>query len=95
MAFPLEVGARTERHHVEADARAEVEADAAARLRGRADALVFLAVPGDFGAVGEAYREFDQTSDEAVAELLAAAVSGRCARRMRSSCRPPTTPART
>ena len=46
-------------------------ADAAARLRGETDDFIALAVPDDFRAVGEWYRDFSQTSDEEVARCLA------------------------
>jgi predicted phosphoribosyltransferase len=41
------------------------------RLRALADALVCAAVPQDFMAVGQFYRDFTQTSDAEVAALLA------------------------
>lgn len=40
------------------------------RLRHEADAVVALATPEPFFAVGEWYRRFDQTSDEEVIEAL-------------------------
>lgn len=44
--------------------------DAARRLEPRADEFVTLLEPPLFGAVGQFYREFDQTTDEEVIELL-------------------------
>jgi predicted phosphoribosyltransferase len=44
-----------------------------ARLRTHADQVVCAEVPDDFGAVGEWYRDFDQTTDEEVRRLIAAA----------------------
>ena len=41
------------------------------RLRGEADEVVALATPEPFFAVGEWYRDFDQTSDAEVVEALA------------------------
>lgn len=43
------------------------------RLRGAADAIVCPRTPRDFRAVGEWYARFDQTTDEEVEALLAAA----------------------
>ncbi|MEW2125869.1 phosphoribosyltransferase [Streptomyces sp. NPDC127037] len=43
---------------------------AAARLREEADELVCLSAPSGFSAVGEWYRDFDQTPDEEVVALL-------------------------
>lgn len=43
------------------------------RLRDKADDVVCVATPEPFDAVGFWYREFPQTSDEEVRELLAAA----------------------
>jgi predicted phosphoribosyltransferase len=42
-----------------------------ARLRREADEVVALATPEPFFAVGEWYRDFDQTSDEEVVAALA------------------------
>lgn len=42
------------------------------RLRGDADEIVTLMVPDRFGAVSTWYRQFDQTPDEVVSQLLAA-----------------------
>jgi putative phosphoribosyl transferase len=39
-------------------------------LRSRVDEIVCLHAPADFSAVGEWYRDFSQTSDEEVRELL-------------------------
>jgi len=47
--------------------------DTAARLRRLADDVICLAEPAGFAAVGRWYEHFDQTSDEEVARLLAAA----------------------
>jgi putative phosphoribosyl transferase len=44
-----------------------------ARLRTHADQVVCAEMPDDFGAVGEWYRDFDQTTDEEVRRLIAAA----------------------
>ncbi len=44
--------------------------DAANRLTAAADDFVALEVPIGFAAVGQFYREFDQTSDAEVVELL-------------------------
>jgi putative phosphoribosyl transferase len=41
------------------------------RLRHEADEVVALATPEPFFAVGEWYRDFDQTSDAEVVEALA------------------------
>lgn len=51
-------------------------ADACRRLEGVADEVVCAATPEPFRAVGAWYRRFDQTSDEEVEELLAAAEAG-------------------
>lgn len=48
-------------------------ADAAQRLEGAADEFVCVQSPVDFYAVGQFYRDFDQTSDEEVRSLLARA----------------------
>ncbi|MES2919034.1 MAG: phosphoribosyltransferase [Pseudomonadota bacterium] len=48
-------------------------ADTCARLRPLADALVCVATPDPFLAVGYWYRQFPQTSDDEVRALLAAA----------------------
>jgi putative phosphoribosyl transferase len=45
---------------------------AIARLAGEADELVCLTVPTDFDAVGQVYRDFSQTTDDEVRELLKA-----------------------
>ena len=45
-------------------------AEALGWLRQLADDVVVLQAPSDFWAVGQAYRTFDQTSDEEVARLL-------------------------
>jgi predicted phosphoribosyltransferase len=45
--------------------------EAATWLREAADEVVVLEAPPDFYAVGQAYRDFGQTSDEEVAALLA------------------------
>lgn len=47
--------------------------EAVARIREHADDVVCLHAPMFFGAVGSFYEEFDQTSDEEVTALLAAA----------------------
>lgn len=47
--------------------------DSCAALAAQVDELVCLSQPPDFGAVGRWYREFDQTSDEEVQDLLAIA----------------------
>ena len=39
-------------------------------MRPEADEVVCLTTPGDFFAVGQCYRDFPQTSDEEVVELL-------------------------
>lgn len=44
--------------------------DTLARLRGDADEIVALHVPPDFGAVGQFYEDFGQTSDEEVVALM-------------------------
>ncbi|WAP54249.1 phosphoribosyltransferase [Streptomyces sp. S465] len=44
--------------------------DAVATLREDADEVVALATPPDFAAVGEWYRDFSQTTDAEVVELL-------------------------
>ncbi|HUW16655.1 MAG TPA: phosphoribosyltransferase family protein [Actinomycetes bacterium] len=46
-------------------------ADAMSWLRSAADDVVVLEAPRDFYAVGQAYQDFGQTSDEEVAALLA------------------------
>ena len=46
--------------------------DTCHELRGLVDELVCLEMPEPFRAVGQWYEEFDQTSDEEVARLLAA-----------------------
>ena len=48
-------------------------ADTAARLRDEADEVVLLEAPRTFRAVGEWYVSFDQTTDEEVRAVLAAA----------------------
>jgi putative phosphoribosyl transferase len=45
-------------------------ADTCVRLRQLADAVVCLETPPDFGAVGEWYDDFTQTSDDEVRRLL-------------------------
>jgi predicted phosphoribosyltransferase len=58
-------------------------ADTVEALRDEVDELVCLAVPADFFAVGQFYRDFRQTTDDEVVELLdrarreAGAVPGR------------------
>ena len=47
--------------------------DTARRLGGIADAVMCVARPADFLAVGRWYRQFEQTTDAAVVELLARA----------------------
>ncbi|UOD29908.1 phosphoribosyltransferase [Massilia violaceinigra] len=47
--------------------------DSCAALAAQVDQLVCLSQPPDFGAVGRWYREFDQTGDEEVQDLLAIA----------------------
>jgi predicted phosphoribosyltransferase len=42
------------------------------RLRTEADEIVTLQVPDRFGAVSSWYRQFDQTPDEVVSQLLVA-----------------------
>jgi predicted phosphoribosyltransferase len=42
------------------------------RLRGEADEVVTLQVPGRFGAVSGWYRQFDEVPDDVVTQLLAA-----------------------
>jgi putative phosphoribosyl transferase len=42
-----------------------------ARLRGEADEIICLATPVPFYAVGQGYRDFSQTTDDEVRELLA------------------------
>jgi putative phosphoribosyl transferase len=44
--------------------------DSARRLRGEADAVVTLMEPVDFGAVGQWYEDFPQTTDDEVRALL-------------------------
>jgi putative phosphoribosyl transferase len=46
---------------------------AASRFRGEADDVVVLASPRWLHAVGQAYRNFDPTSDDEVVDLLARA----------------------
>lgn len=45
-------------------------ASACARLSAEADELICLTVPPDFEAVGQVYRDFSQTTDDEVRELL-------------------------
>ena len=52
-------------------------ADTLADLRPRCDEIVCLMVPEPFWAVGAQYRDFAQTSDAEVTELLAASRSGK------------------
>lgn len=52
-------------------------ADVVASLKAQADEVVCLATPEPFYAVGLWYRDFDQTSDDEVVELLARAGGGR------------------
>jgi predicted phosphoribosyltransferase len=52
-------------------------AETCARLHELADEAVCATTPHPFSAVGAAYRVFDQTSDEEVAELLALASARR------------------
>ncbi|HEX8610794.1 MAG TPA: phosphoribosyltransferase [Telluria sp.] len=47
--------------------------DSCAALAAQVDELVCLSQPPDFRAVGQWYREFDQTSDDEVQDLLAIA----------------------
>ncbi|NHZ90495.1 phosphoribosyltransferase [Massilia sp. CCM 8733] len=47
--------------------------DSCAALAAQVDQLVCLSQPSDFRAVGQWYREFDQTGDEEVQDLLAIA----------------------
>lgn len=47
--------------------------DAADILRDEADDVICLIRPAEFSAVGQWYQDFEQTSDEEVIELLAAA----------------------
>jgi putative phosphoribosyl transferase len=42
------------------------------RLRGEADEVVTLQIPGRFGAVSGWYRQFDEVPDDVVTQLLAA-----------------------
>ena len=44
--------------------------DTLERLRPSVDDLICLEVREDFGAVGAFYRDFEQVTDEEVAELL-------------------------
>jgi putative phosphoribosyl transferase len=44
--------------------------DTLARLRGEADEIICLATPVPFYAVGQGYRDFSQTTDDEVRELL-------------------------
>lgn len=50
-------------------------ADAAARIAGDADEVVCLEQPEPYFAVGQAYRDFTQTTDEEVVDLLARAAA--------------------
>ncbi|MFC3079696.1 phosphoribosyltransferase [Phenylobacterium terrae] len=52
-------------------------ADVVASLKSEADQVVCLATPEPFYAVGLWYRDFDQTSDEEVVDLLAQAAGRR------------------
>jgi predicted phosphoribosyltransferase len=45
-------------------------ADTAKKLKGLVDDLVIISAPTDFGAVGEFYEHFDQTTDEEVRVIL-------------------------
>jgi putative phosphoribosyl transferase len=54
--------------------------DTAARMAAEVDQFVSLATPMYFRAVSQWYREFDQTSDEEVQDLLAQAWRGRAGR---------------
>jgi putative phosphoribosyl transferase len=45
-------------------------ADSARRLRGQADEVITLLEPENFGAVGNWYRDFSQTGDDEVRQLL-------------------------
>jgi predicted phosphoribosyltransferase len=47
--------------------------DSLAGLRSEADEIVCLETPEDMGAVGLYYRDFRQTTDEEVADLLSRA----------------------
>jgi putative phosphoribosyl transferase len=47
-------------------------ASAIALIAGEADEVVCLTVPDDFDAVGQVYRDFSQTTDDEVRELLEA-----------------------
>ena len=47
--------------------------EACAKLASEADELICLIVPIDFGAVGEVYEDFSQTTDDEVRALLAEA----------------------
>jgi len=49
--------------------------DAAARIAGDADEVVCLEQPEPYFAVGQAYRDFTQTTDQEVVELLARAAA--------------------
>jgi len=51
--------------------------EAVARVAAVADDVVCAIAPVDFGAVGECYRVFDQTSDAEVARLLTLHAAGR------------------
>lgn len=51
-------------------------ADTAAAMREEADAVVILATPADFRAVGQWYESFDQLADEDVVALLHTAHEG-------------------
>ena len=59
--------------------------ESAARLTGLADEVVCVIAPIDFVAVGKWYDDFDQTSDEEVLRLLAAAGQPRTAAAKRSN----------
>ena len=48
--------------------------DSIAALREKADEVVCLETPGDFMAIGQYYRNFDQVSDEEAVALLRGAV---------------------
>ncbi|MDZ4286824.1 MAG: phosphoribosyltransferase [Prosthecobacter sp.] len=48
-------------------------AEACANLQNEADEVICLAAPESFRSVGEFYEEFDQTTDDEVGKLLAAA----------------------
>ena len=59
--------------------------ESVARLTGLADEVVCVIAPADFVAVGKWYDDFDQTSDEEVLRLLAAAGQPRTAAAKRSN----------